>query len=165
MKQVNSKPPVVFYVGIVTLFLVLVSSCFTGGLYARYTATSSGGDEARVATFNVTIDPDVSLYTEMIDLGEMKPGDTKPLTFNVKNAGEVSIAFKVYATNLTGNLPIDVPLSGTPEAATPIFSQSLQPDGTATFTVSVSWDKENSDPSAAGKTDLLELRVVAEQID
>ena len=42
----------------ILLCLVMISSHFTSGLYARYTASSEAHDEARVASFVVATDLD-----------------------------------------------------------------------------------------------------------
>ena len=53
MRKQNRKTPAVFYVGVVLLCAVLITSHLTSGLYARYTTTASGGDAAVVASFEV----------------------------------------------------------------------------------------------------------------
>ena len=165
MKQVNKKPPKVFYAGVILLFLVLFSSYMTGGLYARYYTTGSGSDEARVASFDVNIIPGINIYTELIELGDIQPGETVNIDFTVTNNSEVAVSFNVTAVNLTGNLPVDVPLKGSANANTPVFSQALGQGETADLTFSVVWDAALSDPAAAGKADLLELKFTVKQID
>ena len=165
MKQANKKFPTIFYIGLTLLYLVVISSYLMGGLYAKYQTSSSSKDAAQIADFHVDIVSDINIYSELIDLGEMQPGDTKAFVFTVTNNSEIATAFHVNIVNLTGNLPLNVPLYDPTKVTEPIFSQVLQPKATATYSVFVSWDQNQSHPSAAGKTDLLELKVTAEQID
>lgn len=55
MKKSNKRAPLVFYFGVFVLCMTLFSSHMTGGLYARYTSSASGSDEARVAKFDVSV--------------------------------------------------------------------------------------------------------------
>jgi hypothetical protein len=165
VEKVNKKTPIVFYVGIVLLGLVIISSYFTNGLYARYAVSEFSYDDARIASFDVNIVSGVNLYSELIELGEIQPGDESSISFTVNNNSEVAVALNITAINLTGNLPIDVPLKGMIAADSPIFSETLDSGDTATFTFAITWDKNNSNPAAAGKTDILELRIAVEQVD
>ena len=47
-QQNNIKTPIVFRIALVLLCVMLFSFYLIGGLYARYTASASGGDSARV---------------------------------------------------------------------------------------------------------------------
>ena len=76
-----------------------------------------------------------------------------------------TIVLMITAINLTGNLPLDVPLKGTIDANSPIFSETLNAGESAVLTFTITWDENNSDPSGAGKTDILELRIAVEQVD
>ncbi len=55
MKKSNIKTPVIFYIALCVLCVTLISFSFTGGLYAKYSTTSSASDSARVAKYNVTV--------------------------------------------------------------------------------------------------------------
>ena len=165
MEKVNKKTPIVFYVGIVLLGLVIISSYFTNGLYARYAVSGFSYDDARIASFNVNIESDVYFYSELIKLGEIQPGKAIPISFTLKNNSEVAVALNITAINLTGNLPLDIPLKGDENADSPIFSKALNPGESAVLTFEITWNGNNSDPSAAGKTDILELRIAVDQVD
>ena len=157
----KSRPKVKFNIPIclaaVLLCLTLFSFYFSGGLYAKYVTRASGSDSARVAKFDVSIQSVLDIYSEMIPLGDIQPGDSKTIEFTVTNNSEVAVAFIATVTNLTGNLPLDIPLSGVP--------QNLAPGENKAIELTVSWDKNKSDPANMGKTDLLNLRIVVEQID
>jgi hypothetical protein len=165
MGKSNKRTPAVFYVGMLLLSLVVVSSYFTNGLYARYVKSYYSSAQARVASFDVNIVSDVDLYSYMIKLDEIQPGSNVPISFTVTNNSKVTVALNVTAANLTGNLPIDVPLKGTPAASLPMFSRTLNPGEVATHQFKITWNSGSTDPSAAGKTDILELKVAVEQVD
>ena len=40
---------------VLMLALVLITSCFVGGTFAKYVTSGSGGDQARIAKFGVTV--------------------------------------------------------------------------------------------------------------
>ena len=141
----------------VLLCLTLFSCYFSGGLYARYVTQASGEDGARVARFSISINTELDFKTQRIALGKMMPGSSKQIAFTVENNSEVAVAFTTTVVNLTGNLPLEVPQSGVP--------QTLAPGEKETVVVTVLWDKNNADPSYAGKTDLLEIQIVTAQVD
>ncbi len=162
MEQSNRKTPAVFIVGMVLFCLVIISSHLTGGLYARYATSATGGDAARVAVFNVLVTSNETLVTDstLIDLGEMQPNQQgKTITFTVNNQSEVTVEFLVTVENVTQNLPIDVEGSG--------VGGQLEPGASGTYAFSVLWrtGAANTDPKYAGQTDLLKLSVVARQVD
>ena len=95
MEKVNKKTPIVFYVGIVLLGLVIISSYFTNGLYARYAVSEFSYDDARIASFDVNIVSGVNLYSELIELGEIQPGDERSISFTVNNNSEVAVALNI----------------------------------------------------------------------
>jgi len=160
-----NRKTLVLYVTVAFLFAVLIGSHLISSLYARYRTSVEGSSEATVAKFNVTINSTNINYSELFEIGEMIPGDTETIVFTVTNNSEVTIDFNVYAANITGNLPLEVPLKGTPEANTPITSQRLNQGESHEGTAKIVWNTENSSPSAAEKTDLIEFKIVAEQVD
>ena len=169
MGGANKKSHIWMYLAMILLCLVCISSGLTSGLYARYASSIAGDDSARVASFKVTVSGKVKtediLLNEQINLGTLAPGESVTIEFKVTNESEVSVALEVTAANLTGNLPLNVPLKGTPEAEQPMFSETLQPGETKTLEYQISWDDEKSNPTAAGKTDVLDLRIMTVQVD
>ena len=111
------------------LALVLVTSCFVGGTFAKYTTGNYGEDNARVAKFGVTVqgtsdmfdttyktdDTTVTAITNSVVAFNDKdnlvaPGTKKDncLTASVTGTPEVAVDVKYVATmNLTGNWQSD----------------------------------------------------------
>ena len=87
-----------FYAGLIILCCFLVSTHFTGGLYAKYSTTSYGEDSARVAKFNVT---NAFQDSQPVDL-KLNFFDIKALsqTVNivVNSDSEVAIKYDVIIT-------------------------------------------------------------------
>ena len=82
---------------LVLLFLTLVSIHMTSGLYARYVATASGEDSARVAKFDVVTsleNPDVTI--------DCATGTTGQYVIKVKNNSEVAVNYTLFV-KLTPN--------------------------------------------------------------
>ena len=77
---------------LVLLLLTMISIHLTSGLYARYTATSTGSDSARVAKFDVKgdIEGTVELTSSMIEAGKC--------TLTVTNASEVAVKYAISVT-------------------------------------------------------------------
>ena len=102
------------------LALVLVTSCFVGGTFAKYVTSGEGSDKARVAKFGVevavgddsmfsttykkdTTDESVTIENTVVSSDEEKlvaPGtkEDKTLTFSVKGAPEVAVNVKMELT-------------------------------------------------------------------
>ncbi|MCM1284969.1 MAG: hypothetical protein NC213_03380 [Acetobacter sp.] len=65
IKKVNTtKKSKSMKVAAVALALTLVTSCFAGGTFARYTAADNGGDSARVAQFGVAVTANGQSFAE-----------------------------------------------------------------------------------------------------
>jgi len=162
MTQSNTKTPVVFCVGIALLCLFMFSLYLSGGMYARYATTASGSDGARVAKFAVEYDPaDGKTWfgSEQVTLGSIQPGGEVSVEFNLTNNSEVLVAFKVTMTNLTGNLPLQ--LTG----GSNVFTAPVEMGETDTVAFNVIWPDDQSDPAAAGKTDVLRFDFEVIQVD
>ena len=97
MQKSNTKQPWVFYVGVMVLCCFLVSTHFTGGLYARYSTTAYGEDSARVAKFDAT--SNIATMATPIDLSFF---DTSKFFcsfgFEVKSNSEVAVKYDVIVT-------------------------------------------------------------------
>ena len=96
MQKVTQKTPLVFYAGMVLLCLVLFSAHLTSGLYARYTSTSSAGDNARVAKFDIssakkTEDVDFNITLDFFD-PQMQ---SDYIEFEVFSSSEVTVSYDV----------------------------------------------------------------------
>ena len=97
MQKSNTRTPWVFYVGVVVLCCFLISTHFTGGLYARYSTTAYGEDSARVAKFDA--DSNIATMATPIDLSFF---DTSKFScsfgFQVKSNSEVAVKYDVIVT-------------------------------------------------------------------
>ena len=49
---------------VLMLALVLITSCFVGGTFAKYVTSGSGTDSARVAKFGVTVKANVDVFAK-----------------------------------------------------------------------------------------------------
>lgn len=110
------------------LALVLVTSCFVGGTFAKYVTSGNSTDSARVAKFGVTVSANGTVFAE-----EYKdPTDT---TVTVKSVGAMTVGGKDYknlvAPGTKGDLAQAV-LSGTPEV-------SVRVDYTAEVSLGDNW--------------------------
>lgn len=88
-----SRVPLPLRIALVLLCLVLLSTHFTGGLYARYRSTADGSDSARVAKFDVRVTGDkqsVLVSTE---------GTTQnQLVISIVNQSEVAVKYDITVT-------------------------------------------------------------------
>ena len=152
------------YVSVVLFCLSCFTSHLIGKTYARYVVSDSASDSARVAAFKIDVESHNDFNsTQIIALNGFYPGFKKSYTFTVKNSSEVAVAFSVTAENLTDNLPIKTQLlSGGNVVKEGYLAPGAQE---TTFTFEIYWDSTVTDPIYAGKVDLLQLRIAAEQID
>ena len=95
----------------ILLALVLVTSCFVGGTFAKYVTTGTGSDSARVAKFGVTVTANGTMFAKEYDT------DTE----NVKKLIARSVISsndkeKVVAPGTSGKM-VSMTLAGTPEVA------------------------------------------------
>lgn len=106
MKKTNSMR-----VAVAMLALTLITSCFVGGTFAKYTTSASGNDFARVAKFGVEIDAGKSAFLDKYEVADAE---------NAKFDGNYSVASsngdKVVAPGTRGTIDLFT-LSGTPEVA------------------------------------------------
>ena len=117
-QQNNIKTPIVFRIALVLLCVMLFSFYLIGGLYARYTASASGGDSARVARFIFDVEKD-SGSQEFIDISNIKkPGDSVEYIFTVSNgsSGDYCEVAQNYSIKLIieGNMPLVCTLNDIP---------------------------------------------------
>lgn len=86
---------------LVLLFLTMISVHLTSGLYARYTATATGSDSARVAKFDVTGSGagDVTVDCTQVD-------NTGEYIINVTSNSEVAVEYSIEVVFID-NINID----------------------------------------------------------
>ena len=142
----------------VLLCLTLLSIHLTSGLYAKYTATATGSDSARVAKFEV----DVS-GQDLADITCTQSNtDSSTYTITITNTSEVAVQYKLSL--LEPVLPNGVTYSFAPETGT-LAAGNNSADSTLTFTVD--WAEFTADNTGDSATETLNftVNVHIEQID
>ena len=95
---------------VLMLALVLITSCFVGGTFAKYVTSGSGTDSARVAKFGVTVTANGDVFA--------KEYDTDDQTVVGTIAKSVISTDKVVAPGTTSNGNfVAATVTGTPEVA------------------------------------------------
>lgn len=95
---------------VLMLALVLITSCFVGGTFAKYVTSKSGTDSARVAKFGVTVTANGDVFA--------KEYDTDDQTVVGTIAKSVISTDKVVAPGTTSNGDfVAATITGTPEVA------------------------------------------------
>ena len=95
---------------VLMLALVLITSCFVGGTFAKYVTSGSGTDSARVAKFGVTVTANGDVFA--------KEYDTNDQTVVGTIAKSVISTDKVVAPGTTSNGDfVAATITGTPEDA------------------------------------------------
>ena len=95
---------------VLMLALVLITSCFVGGTFAKYVTSESGTDSARVAKFGVTVTANGDVFA--------KEYDTDDQTVVGTIAKSVISTDKVVAPGTTSNGDfVAATITGTPEVA------------------------------------------------
>ena len=107
------------------LALVLVTSCFVGGTFAKYVTSGSGQDSARVAKFGVKITANGTMFAKEYATDDGNVSGT--ITSSVVSSGES----KLVAPGTKGNM-FSMALAGTPEVA-------VRVQYTATLTLNDNW--------------------------
>lgn len=94
--------------------LVLITSCFVGGTFAKYVTTGNGGATARVAKFGVTM----SVATDTAFKQKYSKDDTTiPASANINYSVESTGPDNLVAPGTNGSDFVVLSISGTPEVA------------------------------------------------
>ena len=104
-------------VGVSMLALTLITSCFVGGTFAKYTTSGKGNDSARVAKFGVTVSGTGSTFATEYN------ADDSTYTTGVT----VKSTEKVVAPGTKGDMAAFT-LSGTPEVAVKVTYEATKFD-------------------------------------
>ena len=106
----TSKKNWMLRAAVLMLALVLITSCFVGGTFAKYVTSGSGTDSARVAKFGVTVTANGDVFA--------KEYDTNDQTVVGTIAKSVISTDKVVAPGTTSNGDfVAATITGTPEVA------------------------------------------------
>lgn len=157
MRQRKIRHNPAMLLAMILLCLTLISTHLTAGLYARYTSTGTGTDEARVAKFEVT---ESGAFTTTFQ-AETYPGDTEERKIQIENKSEVAVNCTVTLNNKYQNLPIRLMINGEENTC----SIPLAPGEKGAYTVEFSWQASGNDLAYIGMVDLIEVQLTAEQID
>ena len=92
------------------LVLTLITSCFVGGTFAKYTTRAEGSDTARVAKWGVEITANGATFANKYAT------DTGNVVGTIANSVVSANADKVIAPGTKGNM-VGMTITGTPEVA------------------------------------------------
>lgn len=106
-------------VGVTLLALTLITSCFVGGTFAKYTTSGNGSDTARVAKFGVTVTATGNTFAT-----EYKSGQPGYENVSVVKSGTTD---KVVAPGTYGQMT-GIKLTGTPEVAVRVSCEATKFD-------------------------------------
>lgn len=167
----------------VLLYLVLLTTYMTAGLYARYTSGASGSDQARVAMFVVDENVQSEVLTHRVELNHLVPGTERRLELNVTNhrenvVSEVDLGYHLEL-EYTGNLPLDITVTGVkdngelpvrkPNTGDDIIFQNGKMEAAQktshTYTVLVKWPDDQKDVKLSEEIDLIVVTLNSWQID
>lgn len=163
----NRKPHViVLRLAAVLLVLVMLSTSMVAGRYARYTATATASDSARVAKYEITFSSDPN---ESIALSEGAPASYR---FSVTSGSEVTVEYdlviilpKALPDGITislsnGTTNVDLTAEGNQYVAVKAGTFAPQ-GGTHTYTLTFTATKA----IAADTLSKIAIRVDARQVD
>ena len=150
---------------VVMLFLTLVSSHFTAGLYARYSVSDTAADSARVAVMASGVQ---GFTTEPVSIA---PGEEKEIKFTLTNGNgagktcEVALDYTISVVNRENNLPLTWQLykNGSAAGYTGSFSANVYEQNE--YILKVKWPEDKKNPDLAFEVDVLEITITAEQVD
>lgn len=176
-KERKVKVNILMCTAAVLLCATLFSMHLVGGLYAKYTTSTSNSDSARVAAFKIT--QSGTIFNEI--KAEIMPGETQIAELTIENASEVAMEYTLKVTNVTGNItPLKFKLSPadavTPTVKTESYEKGISinsacqmpGDHTDKYVLEIVWepsDREEDDLALIGMVDYITVSVTAAQID
>lgn len=81
---------VLFMLSIIMFGLIVITTYFTSGIYARYTQKDFGGDDARVASVDVNIIIDEEASSAVLPI-KLAPGESVTITAVITSLSEVTV--------------------------------------------------------------------------
>ncbi len=176
-KERNVKMNILMCTVAVLLCATLFSMHLVGGLYAKYTASVSGSDGARVAAFNITQDGTIFRTVE----ADVRPGTKQAAELTIINKSEVAMEYTLTVTNVTGNLkPLKFTLTPADGDTAPITTEKhengisingacqIPGNHTDKYNLNIVWEpsaNEEEDLALIGMVDYITVSVTATQID
>lgn len=161
------KRNIPIFAAAVLLCLMLFSTYFVTGLFARYTTSAENGDSARVAKFSVE---GGGIFSEPI-VADLVPGESQTASIVIYNNSEVAVEYTVAVTNVTNNLPLSLrmekdgadPAVQTGDVAFTV--QHIPGKHTDQYTLYIDWTEQDGDLDRMGMVDYITVTVTAAQID
>lgn len=101
------------------LALVLVTSCFVGGTFAKYVTSGTGTDSARVAKFGVEITATGTMFAKEYDT------DDDNVKATIAKSVVSSDESKLVAPGTKGNM-VSMTMTGTPEVAVNVKCEATE---------------------------------------
>lgn len=154
------------FLGLITVFVAVLSLSLVSGTYAKYTSTATGSDTATVAkwawkvntndvpnaenkvTFNLfetILDTDTGSADDDVKAELIAPGTKGSFVLTITNnsevSGEVTIAIEISHNGSTKYMPLKLTVTGTDAAVTPAVDHDLKKvtaNGNAEFALSPS---------------------------
>ena len=149
---------------IVALCLVsfFISSRMVSESLAKYSTTATSYDQARVAKF-IDINNDISSTGSIIfnDELNLKPGDSKEVTFTIVNNGEVTLTLKLELLKY-GTLPLKYYFN---DVETLYYEKELEPGESVVVTIDMIWDINDNDYKYSNVVELVKVYAICEQVD
>lgn len=148
-------------VGVSLLALMLITSCFVGGTFAKYTTSGSGSDTARVAKFGVTVTAEGHTFANAYQT------DQEGKDFLAVESGTSD---EVVAPGTWGDM-VSFTISGTPEVAVRVNCEVTEfelgdrwkdKDGKYYCPLEITVDQKTLKGNSYASADLFEAAVKAE---
>lgn len=155
----------------ILLCLTLISTYLTAEMFARYSVKDTASDSARVATFNVTENGELttSFATELV------PGVPCKKEVVVDNKSEVAIAYAITIVNQSKNMDLSFRFGteGDMDDMTPsgdgfVYTANLEASsGAQNYILEVLWNSKGAeiDLEYMGCVDLVTVTLTSTQID
>lgn len=181
MQRFEKIQKFILYTAAVLFCMVLVSSWLLTGLYARYTTTVTGSDNARVALFG---------HSESINLSndiseKIYPGNSVTYNLTVSNQSEKGISEVSQSYNIevvtAGNLPITYTLKKDAQVIGTAFQETADKksnvfatedmnfqagkEESVKYTLTAEWPSDKNDSSLAGIPDFITVNINVTQTD
>ncbi len=175
-KERNAKVNILMCTVAVLLCATLFSMHIVGGLYARYTKSTSGSNNARVAAFNITQEGTIFEAFE----ADIIPGETQSAELIIANKSEAAMEYTLTVTNVTGNLePLKFTLYSVDGTITPVSSESYENgiskygvtqipgEHTDKYRLNIIWEPSDKEKAleSMGMVDYITVSVTATQVD
>ena len=148
----------------VLLCLTVLSVCMMGGLFARYTTSTSFSDGARVAKFEFSAE---EMGEQNADFAfNIVPGETKEIGAVISNDSEVALLCTIKI-NSEGSLPLEFTASDSElkKIGDNTWTLTLEPGTVDGKEIKFSVAPASSSYEYSGCAALFDFSVIAEQID